>query len=1476
MRLSVLALAGLVLAAILPLTVRAADDDQPIKALFICGGCCHDYKHQKDIIPKGISARANVEWTIAYDPATDTRHLNPVYDNPEWAKGFDVIVHDECSADVKVMETVDRILKPHQDGLPAVVLHCGMHCYRTEGWPNKITPWFEFTGLQTTGHRAQKPISVTYTDKESPITKGFEDWTTIQEELYNNIAGHVLPTATPLARGKQSYEETDKKGVVHQNDFDDVIVWTNLYNGKTRVFATTLGHNNETCADARYLDLVTRGLLWSVNKLDEAHLKPAKKVYMDGAEPKADAAPAIVAPGSALALKPDANGMIPVDLAKGKTATASSSQGEDHLPGAALDGDGDTRWCAADGSYPQWWQVDLGKAQPVTSAMIDFEQENTAYQFKIEGSVDGTAWQMLADETRSESHDQIRQIPLKDCCSNAPVSARYVRITILGSSSGGWASFFEVNVFGTEKVKAPPADKTAHRPGGSGASARGATKIKPPPGFDLSLFAAPPDVSYCTAVSAAPSGAVFIGIDQDGSLGKKPGMGRVIRAIDSKGTGVADQFTTFATMDHPRGLIWDDGKLFVLHPPFLSVYYDDNNTGVANRSEVLVTGISNEKMVAGRGADHTTNGIRLGIDGWIYIATGDFGCVKATGLKDGAELQFHYGGILRIRPDGTGLEVYSYGTRNIYDVAIDPLANVFTRDNTNDGDDWNDRLAYDVPTGYYGYPSRFMHFPGEFIDCLADFGGGAPCGSLYVDEPGIPGGLYTVEWGNSQIDHHPMAPSGANFKLTTPNYEKFMDLPRGTDIDVDANSNLFATSWAGGGFDFSGPNVGYVLRLSPTNYKAPPFPDLRSLSDADLLAMLTSDSHTRRLATQREILRRGKNPQVIDGLTKLIDSAQPLPVRVAAIFTLELLQGDQANGALVAAAAKPELREFALRAMVDRKDDKEVPVQPFVAALTDANPRVRLVGAWGIGRLGHAELASALLPLTGDSDFLVAHVATRALVALHATDVCLAAIAPSNSPDLITGAFHVLQEFHDVNVVNGLIDRVARLPDPAVRSLGYFAICRLCHREADWDGSWWGTRPDRVGPYYKNADWEGTEPIKSALHNALLNEKPQVVRSLIVSMQKHQISFPELPEMIAKLAASDPGFQELQVDMLANLTKAPDAEQIAALKSIATNDKATPALRAKAIRALTKYPSDAPAMDAAIGSIAPLLTADSAPPELATLRDEFIHDPELGRQTRYFARVSKSEDMAMREVAFSVLMNATSSRLVKPAEKAGAMAALDAAWQDPANTPLLLRATGRMHAEAFADKVKASLTDHDLKVSQAAALAASQLGLSQGAGTSGPLIESLKYEDVVATVLKDKGDAALGHELFQRQGCIACHTVSTKEPQKGPMLGGIAGRYNRSELCESIMKPSAKIAQGFETQWFKTRDGDVIDAFVSRESGDEVEIHLATGQSQVLKKSDIVRRGKRDFSIMPEGLVVKLTPHDLASLIAYLESTTGK
>ena len=265
-----------VLALLAPSAAPAAQEDKPIRALLVLGGCCHDYAGQKDAITKGVSGLANVQWTIAYDPDKTTKHKNPVYDNAEWYKGFDVIVHDECSSDVKDKDVIEGILKPHKEGLPAVLLHCAMHSFRDAGFP-KETAWFAFTGLKTSGHGPQLPIEVTYTDKDSVITKGLEHWTTVNEELYNNLTGKLEDTAKELAKGKQIVKNKEGK----ETPVETIVAWTNTYNGKTRVFGTTLGHNTATVADARYLSLITRGLLWSVDKLNDQYLKPAKQVLID-------------------------------------------------------------------------------------------------------------------------------------------------------------------------------------------------------------------------------------------------------------------------------------------------------------------------------------------------------------------------------------------------------------------------------------------------------------------------------------------------------------------------------------------------------------------------------------------------------------------------------------------------------------------------------------------------------------------------------------------------------------------------------------------------------------------------------------------------------------------------------------------------------------------------------------------------------------------------------------------------------------------------------------------------------------------------------------------------------------------------------------------------------------------------------------------------------------------------------------------
>src|SRR5262245_17312839 len=64
--------------------------------------------------------------------------------------------------------------------------------------------------------------------------------------------------------------------------------------------------------------------------------------------------------------------------------------------------------------------------------------------------------------------------------------------------------------------------------------------VKVEKGFDVNVFASPPNISYPVCISAAPTGELFVGVDENGSLGAKPNRGRVVKCTDTNGDGVAD------------------------------------------------------------------------------------------------------------------------------------------------------------------------------------------------------------------------------------------------------------------------------------------------------------------------------------------------------------------------------------------------------------------------------------------------------------------------------------------------------------------------------------------------------------------------------------------------------------------------------------------------------------------------------------------------------------------------------------------------------------------------------------------------------------------------------------------------------------------------------------------------------------------------------------------------------------------------
>lgn len=632
--------------------------------------------------------------------------------------------------------------------------------------------------------------------------------------------------------------------------------------------------------------------------------------------------------------------------------------------------------------------------------------------------------------------------------------------------------------------------------------------VKFPDELSLHLFSGPELTPSPACLAVAATGEVFVGVDKIGSLGKEPGKGNIIKLVDSNNDGKVDKHSIFAMVDNPRGIIASGDQVFVLHTTFsketgiatgmdLVVFNDKDNDGIADGpSEPLIQNISSPKFLQSRGTDHATNGIRMGIDGWIYIAVGDFGFHDAVD-RDGTKLTMLGGGIVRVRPNGKEMEVYTHGMRNIYDVAIDPYMNIFTRGNTNDGGGWNIRFSHQIQSGEYGYPLLFKHFTEEIIPALIDLGGGSGTGSLFMDDANWPDKYNHVpmmaDWGNSQLYIHRVTPDGPSF---TQKDEAFIKLPQITDLDIDGSGRLYLSAWDGAGYSGS-PDKGFIVRAVPKNWKYKAFPDVKKASIKELTALLKSNGAVARLNAQRELLSRSEKDATGVSWKIAADKTLPLPIRVAGIFTYAQASGEKGVDNLVRLTEENDVREFALRALADRKPAlKRVPIEPFIAGIKDASPRVRIAATVGLGRLGRKEAipellqvkvpASFIAPLmnaegphaTPNSAIIPAHIAVQALVNLHATEACLEAIGTGSS----TIALWALRYMHTPEAVNGLIASYKKASDNDLKRQIITTLARLYKKEAPYEGQyWWSTRPDGHGPYYKTTDWESSPVIGAFL-----------------------------------------------------------------------------------------------------------------------------------------------------------------------------------------------------------------------------------------------------------------------------------------------------------------------------------------------------------------------------------------------------------
>lgn len=651
-----------------------------------------------------------------------------------------------------------------------------------------------------------------------------------------------------------------------------------------------------------------------------------------------------------------------------------------------------------------------------------------------------------------------------------------------------------------------------------------------PPDWKLEVVAAAPQIRHPSVVCTAPDGRVFVAEDpmDISAPSANLALGRIL-CFHPDG-----RITVFAEKLYAVfGMQYLEGQLFVLHNPKFSVFRDDQGVGRDRRDLIEST---NPNPWALDWNDHVPANFRLAMDGYFYVAVGDKGVFGAVG-RDGQRVDLHGGGILRLRPDGTELEVYSTGVRNILDVALNAEDEIFTYDNT-DEQQWMSRLTHTVEGGFYGYPYDFIPRRPYTLWMMADYGGGAATGTLAYNEDALPseyrGNLFLADFGKRQILRVHVQRAGASYQAVT-RQDVFSAVPGdfrpvGIALAPDGLS-FYICDWNHADTKDK-VEVGRLLKLTFTGRsQATRKPDwhlaaaLGQESNATLPQLIETLSHPAqsvRLTAQRQIVQRfqssstaragegidaPKRPDPRDAVrlcAELLSNSAAMPqARWHALWTLDGIDGGVAGRSAILRAvtdADASVRRQATRQLGTRRVKEAAAL--LVQALKDSDASVRFQAATTLGRMGGASAVVPLRAALEDKDEFSRYAAFTALnrIGRHDPSAWRAIVQglESDRPAIREGTRFALRDTYQEPLVAALAGVARDFAKPAAtRSEAVRLLAELHSQTPAWKGEWWAYHPVNAPPPVKNVKWAGTPAIASVLREAIEDSDTAVRRAAV-------------------------------------------------------------------------------------------------------------------------------------------------------------------------------------------------------------------------------------------------------------------------------------------------------------------------------------------------------------------------------------------
>jgi putative membrane-bound dehydrogenase-like protein len=996
---------------------------------------------------------------------------------------------------------------------------------------------------------------------------------------------------------------------------------------------------------------------------------------------------------------------------------------------------------------------------------------------------------------------------------------------ILGSALGALAAEPFPRLFNTEK------DTNGPLP-----AAEAAARMKLPPGFKATVFAAEPDVQQPIGLATDPKGRLWVAENysySERAAGYHSDMrDRIVAFEDADNDGRFDRRTVF--WDGAQRLTSVEvglGGVWALCPPNLYFIPDRNGDAVADGPpEVVLDGFEYLK------ARHTiANGLRWGPDGWLYGRHGiqSTSTVGIPGTPPEQRVAMNVG-IWRYHPARRVFEVVAEGTTNPWGMDWDARGEAFFI-NTVIGHLWHVipgahyRRMYGEDPNPYVYDIIEQHADhvhwatgevwtdvrkGVTDATFAAGGGHAHTGLLIYQGGQWPGAwsgkLLTVNFHGRQLNVERLERDGSGFvgRREPDTFASTDPWFRGLDLLAAPDGGVFLSDWSDAGecHDHDGIHrtSGRIFKLTYGDSKPRTVGDL-GLLDGAALAKLQVNANdwlarqSRRVLADRAAAGRD-NAAAVTELNRIVKQETNPVFRLRALWALHVAGASSpARLALLLSDPDESVRAWALRLLEDQRHGDAMAAPAFAVLAQKTLPQMAARESSALVRLGFASLLQKLPP--ADRSALA-----TALLA-HSEDS-----GDHNLPLMLWWGIEPL-----ARIPGGAFEKlIASASVPRVQRFG----ARRLAEEIDF-------APARL----------------DTLLATVADQTPDRRLNVLEGVAEGFAGRRKAPKPVA--------WDALETRLVAGATE-PLRNRVRDLSALFGDGRALDEIRAVALD---------PAADLAVRRSALQVLVESRAPGLRAVCEALLPVRETS--------VTAASGLALSEDAAAAELLLREWPRLGGTERPSIMGVLVSrpAW---AAKVLDAIAAGRLEKGALsAFQARQIRGYHDANLTQRLESVWGKVRETPDSGRESALA---KWKSRFPAEALAKADKTKGRAIFQA-ACAGCHILNGEGGAIGPELTG-AARDNLDYLLDNILFPSALVPDQYRQVTLHLKDGRSLSGMVRTRTAVVVRLQTAT-ELVAVPVAEVAREESSSLSLMPEGLLDALDENQARELMAYLMSKTA-